>query len=145
MGIGGGPEGVLAASALKCLGCQMQTRLKFYHNSEKERVNKLGIKDLDYKYNINDMVKDDVIFCASGVTDGELVKGIKNFDNYFESETFVLHKSSNTNSIIKNKRIMNYRMYRIIFLETQKKIFHHYAHLSRMVLWHNNQQAESQI
>ena len=103
MGIGGGPEGVLAASALKCLGCQMQTRLKFYKNEEKERVKKMGIKDLNFKYNINDMVKGDVIFCATGVTDGDLVKGIMEYDNYFLSETFVLLESSKTNNIIKKK------------------------------------------
>ena len=103
IGIGGGPEGVLAAAALKCLGCQMQTRLKFYNEDEKKRVKKLGIKDLNYKYSINDMVKGDVIFCATGVTDGDLVKGIKDLGDYFESETFILHKSSNTNKIFKNK------------------------------------------
>ena len=103
IGIGGGPEGVLAAAALKCLGCQMQTRLKFYNEHEKKRVKKLGIKDLKYKYNINDMEKGDVIFCATGVTDGDLVKGIKDLGDHFESETFVLHKSSNTNKIFKNK------------------------------------------
>jgi len=103
LGIGGGPEGVLAAAALKCLGCQMQTRLKFYENEEKERVKKMGIKDLKLKYNIDDMVKGDVIFCATGVTDGDLVKGIKEYDDYFESETFVLHKSTKANNILKNK------------------------------------------
>jgi len=103
IGIGGGPEGVLAAAALKCLGCQMQTRLKFYGNDEKERVKKMGIKDLKFKYDINDMIKDDVIFCATGVTDGDLVKGVKDFGDYFESETFVLHGSSKTNKIFKNK------------------------------------------
>ncbi len=105
LGIGGGPEGVLAAAALKCLGCQMQTRLIFNNEEEKIRTKKLGIKDLNQKYNINDMVKDDVIFCASGVTDGDIVKGIENFNDYFLSETLVLHKSSNTNKIIKNKII----------------------------------------
>ncbi len=103
IGIGGGPEGVLAAAALKCLGCQMQTRLKFYNEDEKKRVKKLGIKDLNYKYSINDMVKGDVIFCATGVTDGDLVKGIKDLGDHFESETFILHMSSNTNKILKNK------------------------------------------
>ena len=103
LGIGGGPEGVLSAAALKCLGCQMQTRLKFYKDEEKERVKKMGIKDLNIKYNINDMVKGDVIFCATGVTDGDLVKGIKEYGDYFESETFVLHESSKTNKILKNK------------------------------------------
>ena len=103
LGIGGGPEGVLAAAALKCLGCQMQTKLKFYTEEEKQRVKKMGIKDLNMKYNINDMVKGDVIFCATGVTDGDLVKGIKVYGDYFESETFVLHESSKTKKILKKK------------------------------------------
>ena len=62
----------------------------------------MGIDDLNQKYNIDDMVKGDVIFCATGVTDGDLVKGIKNHGDSFEAETYVLHKSSNTNKIIKN-------------------------------------------
>ena len=102
IGIGGAPEGVLAAAALKCFNCQMQTRLFFQNAQDKERAKKLGIKDLNKKYNIDDMVKDDVIFCATGVTDGDLVAGIKDLGSSFESETFVLHKSSKTNKIIKN-------------------------------------------
>ena len=102
LGVGGGPEGVLAAAALKCLNCQMQTRLFFQDTKEKKRANILGISDLDKKYSIQDMVKGDVIFCASGVTDGDLVKGIKYIDDSFVSETFVLHESSKTNQIFKN-------------------------------------------
>jgi len=103
LGTGGGPEGVLAAAALSCLGSQMQTRLVFQNDDEKNRAKKIGIKELNFKYNINDIVKGDVIFCATGVTDGDLVKGIKDLGDYFETETFTLHKSSNTNKIIKNK------------------------------------------
>ena len=103
IGTGGGPEGVLAASALNCLECQMQTRLVYQNDDEKNKAKKLGIEDLNKKYNINDMVKGDVIFCATGVTDGDLVKGIRNYKDYFKCETFVLHKSSRTNKIIKNK------------------------------------------
>ena len=103
LGTGGGPEGVLAAAALACLNCQMQTRLVFQDDDEEKRAREIGIKDLNIKYGINDMVKGDVIFCATGVTDGSIVKGIKDVENYFEAETFVLHKSSNTNKIIKNK------------------------------------------
>ena len=103
LGTGGGPEGVLAAAALTCLDCQMQTRLVFQDDDEKKRAKKIGIKELNIKYNMNDMVKGDVIFCATGVTDGDLVKGINEVGDYFEAETFVLHKSSNTNKIIKNK------------------------------------------
>ena len=103
IGIGGGPEGVLAAAALSCLGCQMQTRLVFQNANEKNRAKKLGIKNLNKKYNIEDMIKGDVIFCATGVTDGDLVRGIKDLGNTFSSETLVLHKSSKTNKIIKNR------------------------------------------
>ena len=103
LGIGGGPEGVLAAAALKCYGCQMQTRLFFQNENDKTRAKKLGVKQLDKKYNINDMVKGDVIFCATGVTDGDIVKGIKDDGDFFSSETLVLHKSSKLIEIQKNK------------------------------------------
>ena len=102
IGTGGAPEGVLAAAALFCLDCQMQTRLIFQDNDEKKRAKSLGINDLYQKYNITDMIKDDVIFCATGVTNGDLVKGIKNLGDSFESETYVLQKSSLTNKIVKN-------------------------------------------
>jgi fructose-1,6-bisphosphatase II / sedoheptulose-1,7-bisphosphatase len=103
IGTGGAPEGVLAAAALHCLGGQMQTRLNFQNDSEKNRAKKFGINDLNKKYNLNDMIKDDVIFSATGVTDGDFFKGIQNSKEYFNCETLVLHKSSNTNKILKNK------------------------------------------
>ena len=103
VGIGGAPEGVLAAAALSCLDCQMQTRLVFQNKDQKNKAIALGIKDLDKKYNIEDMVKNDVIFCATGVTDGDLVNGIKDLGTSFQSETLVLHKSSKINKIIKNQ------------------------------------------
>jgi fructose-1,6-bisphosphatase II / sedoheptulose-1,7-bisphosphatase len=103
VGTGGAPEGVLAAAALSCLNGQMQTRLIFNEESEKTKAKKLGIRDLNKKYNISDMVKDDVVFLATGVTDGELVKGIRSYGDYFESETYLLHKSSKINKIVKNK------------------------------------------
>ena len=100
LGIGGGPEGVLAATALSCFNCQMQTRLIFQNSNEKERAKKMGIKNLNKKYNINDMIKGDVIFCATGITDGKLLKGIKNFDIKFRSETYVTHRSSKLFTIL---------------------------------------------
>jgi fructose-1,6-bisphosphatase II / sedoheptulose-1,7-bisphosphatase len=103
IGTGGGPEGVLAAAALESLGCQMQTTLCLQNENEVKKAKKLGIVDLKKKYNINEMIKGDVIFCATGVTDGDLVKGIKDCGEFFESESLVLHKSSNTNKIITNK------------------------------------------
>ena len=103
IGTGGAPEGVLAASALSCLDCQMQTRLVFKEKEEEDRAKKLDILNLNKKYNIDDMVKGDVIFCATGVTDGDWLKGIKNDGDSFLAETLVLHKSSKTNKIVKNK------------------------------------------
>ena len=81
----------------------MQTRLVFQNSDEKIRAKNLGITDLDKKYNISDMIKSDVIFCASGVTNGDLVSGIKDDGNFFMAETLVLHKSTKTNQVIKNK------------------------------------------
>ena len=95
LGTGGGPEGVLAAAALSCYGGQIQTRLVL-NEEEKIRAKKLGIIDLNKKYNIVDMIKGDVIFCASGVTNGDLVSGIKNNKDSFEVSTFALHKESKT-------------------------------------------------
>ena len=103
LGIGGGPEGVLAAAALDCLGGQMQTRLVLSDDAEVKRAKKLGITDLKRKYNISDMVKGDVIFCATGVTDGDMLKGINLInDNEFEATTFALHKSQKISKIVKN-------------------------------------------
>ena len=101
LGIGGGPEGVLAAAALSCLGGQIQTRLVLDEN-QTIRAEKFGIKDLKKKYNIEDMVKGDVLFCATAVTDGELVPGIINNKNSYTTSTFALHKSSKTKKKISN-------------------------------------------
>ena len=103
LGVGGGPEGVLAAAAIDCLGGQMQTRLVLSDDAEVNRAKKLGITDLKRKYNISDMVKGDVIFCATGVTDGDMLKGINLLnDNEFEATTFALHKSQKISKIVKN-------------------------------------------
>ena len=102
LGIGGGPEGVLAAAALDCLGGQMQTRLVLSDDKEINRAKKLGITDLNKKYNIEDMIKGDVIFCASGVTDGEMLKGITYKEDSFEASSFVLHKSQKISKKITN-------------------------------------------
>ncbi len=91
LGIGGGPEGVLAAAALSCFGAQMQTRLVL-NNEEEIRAKKMGIKDVKKKYNIDEMVKGDVIFCATGVTNGDLTDGIRIKNDSFIASTYVLHK-----------------------------------------------------
>jgi fructose-1,6-bisphosphatase II / sedoheptulose-1,7-bisphosphatase len=98
---GGGPEGVITAAALSCFGGQIQGRL-ILDKDQIIRAKKLGITNFKKKYNINEMVKGDVIFCASGVTSGDLAKGIKNFEDKFEVTTLALHKSQNINKIITN-------------------------------------------
>ena len=98
---GGAPEGVIVAAALSCLGGQMQGRLVL-DKDQVVRAKKLGITELDKKYNIDEIVKGDVIFCASGVTSGELAEGVKNFDDKFEVTTLALHKSQKINKTITN-------------------------------------------
>ena len=98
---GGGPEGVIVAAALSCLGGQMQGRL-ILDDNEIIRARKLGITDIKKKYNIDEMIKGDVIFCASGVTSGELAEGVKNFNDKFEVTTFALHKSQKINKTFTN-------------------------------------------
>jgi len=98
---GGGPEGVIVAAALSCYGGQIQGRLVLDDN-EKVRAKKLGIKNFDKKYNINEIVKGDVIFCASGVTDGDLAKGVENLGNEYKVTTFALHKSQKIIKTISN-------------------------------------------
>ncbi len=98
---GGGPEGVLAAAALSCFGGQIQGRLVL-DEEEKKRAKNLGIDDFDAKYNLEDMIKGDVIFCASGVTSGDIADGVKDLGNKYEVSTFALHKSMKVNKTIKN-------------------------------------------
>ena len=103
LGIGGGPEGVLAASALDTFGCQFQGRFIFEGDKDISRARKMGIKKLDQKYDLNQIVSGDSIFCATGITSGDLVNGIKIKNNYFISETLVTHKSSNFKQVIKQE------------------------------------------
>ena len=98
---GGGPEGVIVAAALSCYGGQIQGRL-ILDDEEKIRAKKLGIKDFNKKYNIDEMVKGDVIFCATGVTDGELAKGVEDLGNEYRVTTFALHKSQKIIKTISN-------------------------------------------
>ncbi len=102
LGTGGGPEGVLAAAALSCLGGQIQTRLVLSKEDE-IRATKHGIKDLNKKYNLNDLVKGDVMFFASAITQGELINGIFEKEGFFHTSTYVLHKDSKTFKKVTNK------------------------------------------
>ena len=103
IGIGGGPEGVLAASALDATQCFFQGRFIFKEENEIKRAKEIGIYDLQKKYNINEIVSGDSIFSATGITDGDLVKGITVDEKYFYSETLVSHRDSKTFEIIKMK------------------------------------------
>ena len=104
LGIGGGPEGVLAASALDAFDCSFQGRFLFETDEDKSRAKKMGINDLKKKYEINEIVSGDSIFCATGITSGDLVSGIEIQGNEFISETLVTHKSSGLKKVIKQKQ-----------------------------------------
>ena len=103
LGTGGGPEGVLAASALDTFGCGFQGRFIFDTDEDKARATKMGISDLSKKYELHEIVSGDSIFCATGITSGDLVKGIEIQGNEFFSETLVTHKSSSLKKVIKLK------------------------------------------
>jgi fructose-1,6-bisphosphatase II / sedoheptulose-1,7-bisphosphatase len=103
MGSGGAPEGVLAAAALKCMGGQMFGRLVFRNDDEKGRARKAGITNFDRVYTRDDMVTGDVIFAATGVTDGSILPGIKREPGVLTAETILMR--SKTGSV----RRMNYR------------------------------------
>lgn len=94
MGTGGAPEGVLAASALKCMGGQIWGKLQFRNDDERGRAAKAGITDLDRIYTRDDMVTRDVIFAATGVTDGSIVKGVKRRVGYVETETILMRSKT---------------------------------------------------
>jgi len=96
MGIGGAPEGVLAAAALACIGGQMQCRLVLDTEEKRSRAAKMGIKDPRKKYGINDMVKGDCVFAATGVTDGSMLRGVKFRNNVIETETVVMRSVTGT-------------------------------------------------
>ena len=102
IGIGGGPEGVLAASALDASNCFFQGKFIFEDDKDIERAKKMGISDMNRKYELNEIVLGDSIFSATGITDGDIVKGINKNNTTFVSETLVTHKSSNTFEIIKD-------------------------------------------
>ena len=103
LGIGGGPEGVLAASALDAFGCHFQGRFIFDNDKDINEAKKIGIKDMNKKYELNEIIRGDSIFCATGITSSEILTGIKIENKDYISETFVTHKSSNLKKIIKKK------------------------------------------
>ena len=106
LGIGGGPEGVLAASALDAFDCHFQGRFIFDNDKDINEAKKMGITDLNKKYELNEIIKGDSIFCATGITTGDVVSGIKIKDKNYSSETLVTHKNSQLKKIVKRTDII---------------------------------------
>jgi fructose-1,6-bisphosphatase II / sedoheptulose-1,7-bisphosphatase len=96
VGQGGAPEGVLACAALKCVGGQFQGRLVFRNADERSRAKRWGITDLDRKYDLHDIVRGEAIFCATGVTKGALLDGVRIGGGYVRTHTLVMHSASHT-------------------------------------------------
>ena len=107
LGIGGGPEGVLAASALDVNNCHFQGRFIFDNEKNIKEKKSMGIEDLNKKYELNEIVKGDSIFCATGITSSEILKGIIIDKNVYISETLVTHKSLNYKEIVKTINPIN--------------------------------------
>jgi len=96
LGSGGSPEGVLAASALRCIGGQMQGRLIFRNDDERGRARRIGIEDLDRKYGLLDLAHGDVMFAATGVTNGTMLRGVRRFSGGASTHSMVMRSRSGT-------------------------------------------------
>jgi fructose-1,6-bisphosphatase II / sedoheptulose-1,7-bisphosphatase len=105
LGQGGAPEGVLAAAALKCVGGQFQGRLVFRNDDERGRAKRIGITDFDRTYDLNELVSTDVVFSATGVTDGALVNGVKKTASGFVTETLVLDSAQKVARIVRTRHL----------------------------------------
>lgn len=105
LGQGGAPEGVLAAAALKCVGGQFQGRLVFRNEDEKSRARRIGITDLGRTYQLDELVSTDVVFSATGVTNGALVAGVKATSKGFVTETLVLDSAAKTARVVRTKHL----------------------------------------
>ncbi len=108
MGSGGAPEGVLAAAALRCIGGHIQGRLLFRNDDEKGRATRLGIKDLNRKYGILELAKGDVMFAATGVTDGSMLKGIRRFPGGASTHSIIMRSKTGTVRVVEATH--NYRV-----------------------------------
>ncbi|MEO1038071.1 MAG: class II fructose-bisphosphatase [Pseudomonadota bacterium] len=104
IGRGGAPEGVLAAAALRCLGGQMQARLHFRNEDERERAKRVGIADLDRKYTLNELASDHCLFIATGVTEGQLVDGVRHGRGYVETESLLFSSVTGLRRRIRTRR-----------------------------------------
>tara|TARA_Y100000389_G_scaffold183325_1_gene200682 strand:- start:1479 stop:2426 length:948 start_codon:yes stop_codon:yes gene_type:complete len=107
LGVGGGPEGVLAAAALDTFDCHFQGRFIFDNDKSVTEAKQMGIFDLNKKYELNEIIKGDSIFCATGITSSNVLNGIKISTDSYTSETLVTHKSSNLKKIVKKINPIN--------------------------------------
>ncbi len=110
IGQGGAPEGVLAAAALRCVGGQIQTRLIFKKDDERARAAKLGITDFNKKYSLMDLASGDVIFAATGVTDGSMLKGVHVHRDHITTESIVMRSATGTVRWIKARHAKSRHM-----------------------------------
>ena len=107
LGVGGGPEGVLAACALDAYDCHFQGRFIFDNEKDIKEANSMGIKDLTKKYEINEIVNGDSLFCATGITGSDILSGISKDNITYTSETLVTHKSSNYKKIVRKVKSLD--------------------------------------
>jgi len=107
LGIGGGPEGVLAASALDAYDCHFQGRFIFDNENNIKEAKRMGIADLDKKYDLSELIKGDSLFCATGITNSDILNGIKIDNKNYISETLITHKNSNLKAVVKNVISLN--------------------------------------
>ena len=106
LGIGGGPEGVLAASALDAFDCHFQCRFIFDSDKDIKDAKEMGIIDLNKKYELNEIIKGDSIFCSTGITSSDMLSGVKINDNKYTTETLVTHKSLKFKETIKRTNLI---------------------------------------
>ena len=104
LGQGGAPEGVLAAAALKCIGGQMQSRLVFRNDDERERASRTGITDFDRKYDLHEMASSETVFVATGVTDGGLVDGVHFENGHVHTHTLVMSSADGMVRKVRSRR-----------------------------------------
>lgn len=109
MGIGGAPEGVLAAAALKCMGGDMQGRLVFMTETERQRARAMGIEDFDKVYNCEEMARGDLFFAATGITNGDLLQGVRYFSGGAETHSIVMRSKSRTVRFINARHSFDFK------------------------------------
>ena len=108
LGVGGAPEGVITAAALKCMGGDFQGQLVFRNENEKSRALKMGVKDLSKTYQRDELAKGDVMFCATGVTDGPLLKGVRFHSNKKAStHSIVMRSATGTTRLVEAEHNLN--------------------------------------